>query len=530
MGKGSRNRDMRTAETSGAERSNEVKLSKKELAMKKERKRKATKIGILVCIGIIIASLLAALLVNIFTRTPNLNKINVAKTEYYDIDAAMVAYAIYTNYSSYVGQYSSYLSYFGVNGLNTKKSLHEQYYSEGVTWFEYFKDRAEQQLKEYVVMASLAREKGYTLTEDDQKQIDEYLATLSANALSAGYSDVDAYTSANICKNVTTKTITRVLEIQTIAADYYNDYSDELKKNYTASDYDEFAKDHPERVKQFDYLSYTFSAEYDKDASDSVKAEALEKAKADAEKLAAITDMDAFKAELSKICEAKDAEKEQSKTAETPTTAEVDHITENTTTGQYYSDTDLGNWAVEEGRAAGDIKTIEVKSGDTVTGYTVYMLLKPVYRNEKSAVNVRHILFTKDTYETIEAAKAKAEEVYNSWKAGEATAESFAKLAEEYSTDPGSNTNGGLYSDVYEGQMVENFNDWLFEDGRSNGDSGIVETDAGIHIIYFDSFSDLKCWQSYMVNYMITADYEQYLKDNTKFEPSFDEEKIALIP
>ena len=45
-----------------------------------------------------------------------------------------------------------------------------------------------------------------------------------------------------------------------------------------------------------------------------------------------------------------------------------------------------------------------------------------------------------------DAAKQKAEDLLAQWKAGDATEDSFAELANENSADSGSNTNGGLYS------------------------------------------------------------------------------------
>ena len=66
-------------------------------------------------------------------------------------------------------------------------------------------------------------------------------------------------------------------------------------------------------------------------------------------------------------------------------------------------------------------------------------------------------------------------------------------LAEEYSADTGSNTNGGLYENVFEGQMVEEFNDFCFDPAREPGDTGIVfneGTYCGYHIIYFVSWGE----------------------------------------
>ena len=92
------------------------------------------------------------------------------------------------------------------------------------------------------------------------------------------------------------------------------------------------------------------------------------------------------------------------------------------------------------------------------------------------------------------AAEQTANDILDQWLAGDATEESFANMANENSSDPGSNTNGGLYENVYPGQMVETFNDWCFADGRQPGDYGIVKTDYGYHIIFFVGAGDEIYW------------------------------------
>ena len=95
-------------------------------------------------------------------------------------------------------------------------------------------------------------------------------------------------------------------------------------------------------------------------------------------------------------------------------------------------------------------------------------------------------------YKDVEAvdSKAEAERIYAEWQAGEATEDSFAALATTYTTDPGSAETGGLYENVYVGQMVPSFNDWCFDEARQVGDTGIVETDYGHHIMYFVGRND----------------------------------------
>jgi len=112
-------------------------------------------------------------------------------------------------------------------------------------------------------------------------------------------------------------------------------------------------------------------------------------------------------------------------------------------------------------------------------------------------VNIRHILVFPEgaTSETIRtetfseeawaAGKARAEQILAQWEAGDKTEESFAEFAKEHSDDAGSKSNGGLYNGVYLGQMVENFENWCFDESREVGDYEIVQTELGFHIMFF---------------------------------------------
>lgn len=102
-------------------------------------------------------------------------------------------------------------------------------------------------------------------------------------------------------------------------------------------------------------------------------------------------------------------------------------------------------------------------------------------------VNVRHILLKAEdaaSAASMASAKARAEELYAQWQQ-DPTETNFETMAEAYTEDPGSKDTGGLYMDIYPGQMVTNFNDWCFDESRQPGDHGIVETEYGYHIMYF---------------------------------------------
>jgi len=78
--------------------------------------------------------------------------------------------------------------------------------------------------------------------------------------------------------------------------------------------------------------------------------------------------------------------------------------------------------------------------------------------------------------------KEEAQALANSLLAqAKANPGNFAMLAMANSDDPGSKNNGGEYDNITPGQMVPQFNDFVFN--NAVGTIGVVETDYGFHVI-----------------------------------------------
>ena len=107
------------------------------------------------------------------------------------------------------------------------------------------------------------------------------------------------------------------------------------------------------------------------------------------------------------------------------------------------------------------------------------------------------------------AAKAEAEEILAGFAAGEATEAAFAALAAEKTDDTGSAANGGLYEDIYPGQMVANFEDWCYADHKA-GDTGIVESEYGYHIMYFVGDSNVTYRDYQITNQLRSTDLNDW--------------------
>lgn len=112
-------------------------------------------------------------------------------------------------------------------------------------------------------------------------------------------------------------------------------------------------------------------------------------------------------------------------------------------------------------------------------------------------VDVRHILIcpkggTTDengqtTYSDAEweACRAEAQKILDQWNAEGATEELFAQYAIQYTEDYGTASTGGLYQDIPKGKTVEPFETWCFDESRQYGDTGLVQTTYGYHIMFF---------------------------------------------
>lgn len=156
-------------------------------------------------------------------------------------------------------------------------------------------------------------------------------------------------------------------------------------------------------------------------------------------------------------------------------------------------------------------------------------------KSELPNINVRHILITpaeeysidtdedgtNDAYSDEEwaAAEEKANDVYAEWQKNP-TEDNFGALAKEYTAD-GNGEQGGLYEDVYPGQMVSEFNDWCFDADRKVGDSGVVKTPFGYHVMFFSGKTDTFHWfetAKQDLTYESLGELSQSIADKHKIE------------
>lgn len=163
-----------------------------------------------------------------------------------------------------------------------------------------------------------------------------------------------------------------------------------------------------------------------------------------------------------------------------------------------------------------------------------------ISKDSGNVADVRHILIAVDggteddegevTYTEAEweACREAAQKMLDQWLAGDATEESFAELAYQYSEDTGSNEKGGLYENLdADSGFVQEFVDWYMDESRKPGDYGLIRTEYGYHVMYFVE-SEAQ-WIRSCRKGVVTDKTSEILKTaREKFPMEVDYKKIAL--
>ncbi|MGM9661792.1 MAG: peptidylprolyl isomerase [Oscillospiraceae bacterium] len=390
--------------------------------------------------------------------------------------ASEMSFFYHDSYNQWYQQMGAYASYFG---LDTSAPLNSQVYSEetGETWADYFCDQGVENMKWTIATYNEALANGYEWSEEDEESWNSTKETMETYAESNNV-DYKTFLQYYYGSLITPAVYEKYVRMQIVA----NNYASQIYDGFSY-DLNDLSQHYEENKLDYDVADYELVtvdgsvATKDEDGNevevtDEMKAEAMDKAKADAESILA-----AYQEGGDLQTLAEDAE---SYTA-----------TYSDKTDATYSSGDILDWVFDDARESGDTTIIE---GDDSVSVVVFHSRG---RYDYNTVDVRHILVRVDTSsldsesetyeEELEAlkaeAKAEADSILQQWLDGEKTEESFAALADELSDD---GAEGGLYTQVAKGDMVTEFNDWIFAEGRQSGDAEVIYAEqTGYHVMYF---------------------------------------------
>ena len=407
-----------------------------------------------------------------------------------------------------------------------------------ISYDELFRNQVKETLETSQYYLNKAKAEGITLSDENKNAIDETVSELETYAKQYGYS-ASRYISVLYGKGLNVKKFRSLLEEQYLVSQYTENLTEERYKEIPDEEIEAKYAEDPTAYQLVDIRLLglarpTSDSDADATATDVVDAGTAEiEAKAE-EMLGRITDEASFIELAKEYCDEENKETFESDTASLVKGLKKSIVSSNISE-------DLADWLFDSSRSVGDKRTFT--SAEYV--YVIY-LIKTAYRSEDRLVSARHILVSFDSIKselesqmevdatatdaalddtTIKNVKAsdgtevsnegtayssevvlktyeKAKEILTLFETGEQTEAAFGDLAEEYSADSGSvgenatNGGGGLYTDIEKGQMVAPFEDWVYDDARQPGDTGLVMTTYGWHVMYFVSKADEPAWKA----------------------------------
>ena len=423
----------------------------------------------------------------------------------------------YNNLQSTVSSYKQYGIDLDEANMNVDfdKKLSEQTRTEDgktTTWLEYVQEQVEDSIKDtyasYYKAVKENKGKDPEITDDQKKEIKEALKNYKESAHKYGYT-VSGYIEAAMGHGVTKDVFVREATISYIAENYDSDHkNDSDSKTYTDKELNAYKKKNESKLQSVDIKMFECDSEDD--------AKAFKKAlKADGSNFAA----------LASKYSSDDFDKKANKNSQETTYNDMTRSTmEGLSVAISTADDDKKypglDWLYSSDRKAGDVRQDST---------SVVYVVKPVYMSDAKTVNVRHILIAPESSKSSDdssssksakdctdkewaAAEKKAKSILAKYNSGDKTSKSFAKLAKSNSSD-GNASDGGLYENIIPNQMVPTFNAWCFDSSRKAGDVGIVKTEYGYHIMYFEGKNDQAVWK-YIAQQKLAADDTQKEHDS----------------
>ncbi|MEG1999828.1 MAG: peptidylprolyl isomerase [Evtepia sp.] len=479
-------------------------------------------------IGIIIALVVAALLIwhsglfqkNMTAAAVGDQKVSVAEMDYY----------YYMTANNTISTANMYAEYGISSGYDPKLSPQEQIYDKdkGTTYADYFRQTAMTNLQEVYLLTEQAKTANYQMSEKGKAEIESNLSQLAMYSVQNGYGE-SAYLKLLYGPYMDKNLFVRLLGDTILASEYATQRAEEF--HYTDDELNAYYKEHSAELDTYNYRFCNINAKTEPktdaegntvEATPEETAAALAVAEQNANAMVA-----RLKQGASFNSVAKEFAAEQEK--ESFNDAEYNHKTESL--GSELSAAPYGAWLMEPGRKANEVASVQ----NAESGYCVVQYIGRTQRNDTYAtMDIRNILIKAETDPTtateekpatstqaqLDTARKAADDLLAQWKAGDATAESFAELAKTNSKDTNA-AEGGIMTKVARNTMSAACNNWIFTTGRALKSAEVVEsTDAsgavnGYQILYLEN-NGLPRWKAGANDALASKAYEDWftaLKD-----------------
>ena len=432
----------------------------------------------------------------------------------HNVNAVELNYYYIETINSFCNNYYYYIYYYGMIDGNKPLNTQKCTLDESKTWSEYFLDVSTDNMKSTYLLYDLAVANGHTLSETDKKNLESLKESIAYYATYYKFATVDEYLVDIFGYGADLDSYVKYYEKLMLADSYYSVYADSLE--YTEEQIRDFDNKSKTEFNSYTYAFYTLSTS--KFLSGGTEGSDGKVTYTEEQQAAAVeAAKEAANALLGNTCANVNEFKDLILGMDINANLDSVSVTEKTEVLSSTIDELYKEWITSEERQPGDVTVVAKTSTgsdkkEVVDGYYI-LWYGGLNDNIFALKNVRHLLvmfknsagktysdgITSFTDAEKAATKADMDKIVALWEAGEMTEDAFAALANKHSQD-GDGTSGGLYTEIYPGQMVTSFENWCYDAARQVGDYEVIETEYGYHLMYFVGDADIT-YRDYMITY-----------------------------
>ena len=454
---------MSKKETKNTEQKQEKVMTKYDLKMQKRQEEKAkakkqqlksTILGIVLVVGLA-AVVLSFPIRNYLTINGSYIEVNgekISRVEYeYNYNIAK---------TNYLSTYGSYLYYMG---MDISVDFDDELYSAVRTWGDYFDELAVENIKQNKALLKEAKAAGFTY--DVSKDYAEYEEALEATAKEQGLT-VKAMIQELYGTFATASRVKPFVQDAMIASAYYDAMYDEKlpTEDEIMARYNESPADYDSVDYYIAYVDAVLPTEPTEEGAEA-KTESATDEKVDAE--ATTESYQPTEEEIAAaMAEAKAEVEKKAKTIK----VDGEYMTNIRQDDAVYI---LREWLFSDERKEGDSTVIE----DSINSRYYAVEFVQRYLSESLSADIRVVM----------TADGNADAIYEEWKTGAATEDSFGEICNKYNDVTVGAPEGGLYEGLKSATLATELQDWIFSTERKAGDTAVIapEGDSYAYVVYY---------------------------------------------
>ena len=382
-------------------------------------------------------------------------------------------------YSSFTESNAAYLPYM----FDEAKSLKEQEYEEGRSWFDYFTEQAALSMQQILVLAGRAKDEGLVLSQADLDRVEEVYDALTGFAETFRMEPAD-YLELFYGKGMDPELFRKCLTDTRLA----DAYAGKIRAAYAPSG-EEIAAWYKEHIQDYTTVRYERFFARASSMGTVPSPEQKEKARQNAQVVY-------------------DQVEDGASLQEASAAYEEEGVYYDFDDASYIEGSVYGDWLFDPQRQDGDLLMTEEANGWYV------MVFHERNESDYRSANVLDAYFPLDSSlegadEQMENSCLQAEAFLKLWQESGGDEAAFTEMALEQALQSGREAvvNGAL-KDTFE----EKISDWIFDDARKEGDCAVLYAPEGFHVVYWRGRGG-PAWESLVKADLQEAAYQDWFEE-----------------